>query len=569
MTSALSPQRELPPTPSPVLDVVELSQTAPRTILRTDRIGEQLKLQLDLDAVEDDELYGLERHIHLRLMSKFDHWNTDHLAKWLLKEFKGKWSIRSIYYALKGLRQKRYLAKTVRRIPTSVKTVWRKGYQVFEVPPPAPEDYDPDAAIVVTTRKYCDGPNNRPPDYKKRATGTMAGGRKARKTNAETRHADCKILHTNKGWRGDVLHSSEHLSTPLAPKGAPEILDELRVCCNEETQDQPARRAKRRKGRSSPAKPHNTRQMKSKRNARKFPEGSASQAPRLPRLTRRDIDLGEYRATPDTEEFMKNLPTALKPARQALRNLPEVNTQPWLDALMANPLVAVAQEVLGLPHWTSRELRSVTKSLGRGRFVYDLLLCWLGMNGRWSVDDVADMRNRLTRRRQPTDPDYRREQINPGWISEIYTWQRRLDGIRDTLTEQAEAPIRAMLAGVDLDDAQSIQTHPLLWTAILASPLAPEELIDAGVVELARQSLVPVSKEAMVAWVDEQSAGMPCRWNGRLCREAMETLVGRGICKVVEEWYEFGMVGYSGKQGPKGDYRVTVDARSATVGVLD
>ena len=105
----------------------------------------------------------------------------------------------------------------------------------------------------------------------------------------------------------------------------------------------------------------------------------------------------------------------------------------------------------------------------------------------------------------------------------------------------------------------------MLWTAILASPLPPEEVIDADVVERARRTLDPVSSDAWVEWVNEQSSRMLCRWNGRFCAEPLEMLVGRGICNVVQEWYEFDMVTPSGRQGPRGDYSYATEARVATL----
>jgi hypothetical protein len=562
MTTDFTQQLELPSPPARTAknaarDLETLCQSR-RTILRTKKTKDEPFLLTALPTVEDWSLRKRERDVLNLILTKPDHWNTDGLAAWLTLEFAGRYSERTIQYAIAGLRQKRYLRRTLRTIWVRGESVWQRGYQVFEVPFEEPENFDPDAYTFVETGKYCDG--RRPPGYRHRAFGTMEGDRGAPATGSKTVTEGCKNLHPRNEWKG-ILHTSEYPGTPPPPIGGQEILDDLRVSRNDGKpahHDKPARRAKRQKGRSSQGRPHNARQMKPKKSK-----------PQFPQLSRLYINLGNYRATPDAAEFMQNLPTQLKPARKALRDLPDPNTQPWLDALMANPLLSVAQDVFGYENWSQSNLRSFLKALGKTLSVYDLLLCWVGVQGRWSSDTVWDMRCRLTKRWCPTEPDYRRSQVCPDLIMEVHNWHRHVDGVRESLSEQCTKPVAELLAGVDLDNPETIKTHPMLWTAILASPVTPEEMIDADVVELARRTLVPVAREEFTAWIDDQSCRMLCRWNGRFCVGELETVVGRGICKVVEEWYEFDMINPSGHRGSRGDYSHATEARVATLSHFD
>jgi hypothetical protein len=562
MTSNLRQQRELPPTTSRDLNIVELAQTNPRTVSRTGRMGEQLRLQLDLDTVEDDELYGLERHIHLRLMSKFDHWNTDHLAKWLLAEFKGKWSIRSIYYALKGLRQKRYLARTARRIPTAGKTVWYNGYQVFEVPPPAPEGYDPDEAIVVTIRKYCDSPNNRPPDYKKRVFGTMPGGRKAKKSNDKAAPAHCKILHTNKGWK-DVPHNSEHPKYPKSPCGGLGSIDEFRVCdydCPDGKPDETARGAKRRKGRKSPAKPHNAR-------GRNKPQGSRTpKGPQNQRMTRIQFNRSGFRSEADTRDFMANLTTRLQPAFNELSTVTRFTTAANLEVLRKNPLVAVAQEVWGYQTWEHKDLRRFLRILGNRLPLADFLLFWLADNNRRWIGQVPfDMRDRLDRN-HPTDPDVRRNQIYPDIVEKLYHWQAQMDACRDWLGDLMVRAVDSYLDGFDPYDLTTVATNPLVWTVLINSPAFCEIGLSDEQEAWIRQTVASVSAEEVRAWVDEVSANLPCRWNGQWWapgRTIAGTVFALGVDEITGESLPADMVEWSPYYGDR--HLVRTSAWSAEV----
>lgn len=528
----------------------------PSSIARTPKNAGTPFTMLDNRLVHvNPKLAGLKRgdkEIHAILMSLKDGWDFKHVADWLAK--RQGFSRRTAFRILNRLIDAGLMART------EDEDTGRWGYQVFEVPC---ENRPTGAA--ARERHLISGRKARHQYY-------LSGPRAPKKCRGllEVGNPGPAFLGPGKGvpnlahretTMGSVLRSSEHSVTPPPPVGGPGSLDDSRVRCNDckpAHRDKPARGAKRQKGRSSPGRPHNARQMKPKKSP-----------PQFPQLSRLYVNLGNYRATPDAEEFMQNLATRLTPARRALRNLPEPNTQPWLDALMANPLISVAQEVYGYENWTSQGLRSFLKKLGKGLSVYDLLLCWLGMNGRWSSDTVWDMRQRLTKRRSPVEPDYRRSQVCPDLIMEIHTWHQHVDGVRESLAEQCTKSVVELLAGVDLDDPESIKTHPMVWTAILASPAPPEEFIDADVVELARQTLVPVDREEFVAWIDSQSCRMPCRWNGRFCVGELETLVGRGICKVVGEWYEFDMVNPSGRRGSRGDYRHATEARVATISHFD
>jgi hypothetical protein len=509
--------------------------------------------QIDNRALQaKPQLAGLKRQdmaIHHHLLSLPDDWNYTHLGCYLANhyEFSRSTAFRIIGRLLDaGLLARIWCQKT--RTET---------YQVFEVPCPGrPTGKEARKRHVVTSAKLGTPGHHKSPSMPRKHHGYLivedAGPAFLRHERGVSK------LRRLQRTEEDYLISSDNPSTPPAPKGAQESLDDFRVCRNEGTPDKPARRAKRQKGRSSPGRPHNAREMKPKHTT-----------PKAPRLSRLAINLGNYRATPDAYAFMQNLATQLKPARQALRDLPEPNTQAWVDALMANPILSVAQDVFGYTHWGASELRSFVKSLGRRIPIYDLLLCWIGVQGNWSPDRVYDMRQRLTKRRQPTEPDYRRSQVCPDLMMEVYNWHLNVDGVRESLYEQCTKAVNELRAGVDLDNPETIVTHPMIWTAILASPLPPEEVIDADVVALARETLVPVSAAVMGEWIDKQSARMLCRWNGRFCSGDIEVLIGRGICRVVEEWYEFDMVNMSGRQGVRNDYSHATEARTATLPSFD
>jgi predicted transcriptional regulator len=522
----------------------------PTSISRTAKDGSIGYTQIDNRALfADRSELGLKRgdkEIHHMLLSLPNDWNFRTVVQWVAK--REKFSIRTAYRTMARLEE-------AGLVPRCWHQKSRENTRhVFEIAcPDRPRGKDAKKRHVVMARKECHAHYQKSPSMPRKHHGCLVV------SNPEKAFLDPKKVVPNLSViqrTKDFLHSSENPSTPPPPIGGQEILDDFRVCGNEGTPDKPARRAKRRKGRSSPGRPHNARQPK-------------RTAPPLPRLSRMSIDLGHYRATPDAAEFMLNLTTQLKPAREALRNLPEPNTQPWIDALMANPILSVAQEVYGYSHWGAKELRSFVKSLGRRVPLHDLLLCWVGMNSSWSADTSWDMQRRLTRNWYPTDPDRRGSQVQPDLVMDVHNWHRNVDSVRESLSEQCTKAVNELRDGVDLDDPETIVTHPMIWTAVLASPLAPEEFIDADVVALARETLVPVSRAAVDEWVTQQSSRMLCRWNGRFCTGDIEVLIGRGICRVLEEWYEFDMVNMSNRRGSRGDYSYATAARVATISHVD
>jgi hypothetical protein len=310
-----------------------------------------------------------------------------------------------------------------------------------------------------------------------------------------------------------------------------------------------ARGAKRRKGRSAPAKPHNSRKTM--------------------RRTRYQINLLEIRPKADSAEFMANLTAAsLKAAIHSLVHLPRTGTDEWVTAVAENPLLAVLFDNLGLKVWGAESLRRTLRLLGDRIPVEDMLLYWIAeRTGQWTGDIPADMRARFNRD-HPTKPDNRRDQIYPDVIRQYHVWQERMDTCREWLIEKVTKRAKAYYGAVDLNDPASIETHPLVWTAILNSPICEDICeIDPAVVELARQTLKPVSKDAMRAWVDQMSEGLPVRWWGGWCLDGeLEATFGMGVNAYLGEDLPEALFRQSGLRGR--DYVTRVGAWYAEVPML-
>lgn len=342
----------------------------PESAFRTARDGSRSYTSID-DAIIDDERLSMESKAIMPFLLRLpDDWEHSHLVLQLCKKFRR--SDPTIRKYVEELTRCGYLHRfLVPAVCRGGEMKWRPVYKITEVSMPRPEGYTWDEWIPLGGRHASQVQAQASlPGHRRKTFGLLKAGPSK----------PSKILVPYKGERRRDLRSSDLYEKnknplPLLPKGDDSF--ELDRVVSEKAK--PVSRAPRQ---TSPrAVVRNPKPSTPAKQAAPCPNPADFNASRRPAVVPAD----------GFESFVTNYRDTGPAAFAAIQRAGNAGSAAWVDAVLANPLVAMLQQVLGYAHWDYHNLKLQCRRIRRGSLKpWEIVLLWCAKNAESSVELVRD-----------------------------------------------------------------------------------------------------------------------------------------------------------------------------------
>jgi len=380
----------------------------PESAFRTTRKGSRSFTSIDDAIIDDDRLSMESPAIMFFLLRLPDDWEHSHLVQQLCRKFRR--SDPTIRKYVEELARCGYLHRFL--VPAGCRggeMKWKKVYKISEVSMPRPEGYAWDQWIPLGGRHAGQVQTQASlPGHRRKTFGLLKAGPSK----------PSKILVPYKGERRRVLRSSElYLKKnplPLLPKGDDSF--EFDRVVSEKAQ--PVSRTPRQ---TSP-------RAVARKTKNSTPVNQAA-----PRVNPADFNTSRRSAVVPADGFagfMVDFRAAYPEAVAALQRAGRPGSSAWIEAMLANPLVAMLQKVLGYRHWDLHSLLKQARRLRRGALQpYEVVLLWCAKQAGSSERLVRDAKTLL-------EGSHFRKAVLDGC-----TWDERLRYIRKSFTDEVLSPL--------------------------------------------------------------------------------------------------------------------------------
>ncbi len=361
--------------------------------------------------MDDDRLSMESKTIMYFLLRLPDDWNHCHMVQILCRKFKK--SDPTIRKYLAELCQCGYLHRFLVTASCRGGVVkWEKTYKISELPQTRPDGYSWDQWIPLSGHHARQVQSqSRLPGHRRKTFGLL-------KAPAS---GPSKIFGTYKGETRRDLHSSDlysqRIPLPLQEKGD-HPLDAHRVECEKPQVSRTSR-------------------TKASRMVVSNPKQSTPAKPRLLPFCPAAFNASRRAAVFPADgfaSFLTDWHITYPEAVAALQRAGKAASSAWLDAVLANPLVAMLQQVLGYRHWDFHSLRKQVRRLRRGTLLpWEVVNLWCAQQAESSPTLVRDAKPLLE------SGDFRNTPFGQFDIR----WDERMRLIRNSLTDAMLEPLLA------------------------------------------------------------------------------------------------------------------------------
>jgi hypothetical protein len=240
------------------------------------------------------------------------------------------------------------------------------------------------------------------------------------------------------------------------------------------------------------------------------------------RLRRADFHVEDFVAVADIPVFFENLTTALPEARKDIVENSQLCVPGTREALLHNPIIALAQQTLsnGQP-WDRAQLRKfISKDCS---FANDITLLGYGISQGWLTPEmqhfVQEQQLKSAQRgRRLNDPYLSKgtcaDRAHWGWDELHFRWDQIVDLCRERIRLAARSPVAALSvqtivpssnAGRDKIEV-SMKRDRLYWTIVKALGIHDE---DANMRMLIDQFVCTVAKSEIVNFLHSSAPSVP------------------------------------------------------------